>query len=139
MPQIHHAAICTRDVETTLQFWRDGLDFVVMMDRSFEGDWPTLFGAPTASLRSIFLGDPAYPESGIVELVDFGTDLASPAPASGPALGFFLLSVFTDLSASLARLDAIGLGGPPRRTVTSGVHMAVVHDPNGVRVELIDR
>ena len=139
MPQIHHAAICTRDVETSLQFWRDGLGFVVMMDRSFEGDWPTLFGAQTESLRSIFLGDPADPDSGIVELVDFGSDLGSPLLANGPALGFFLLSVFTDLSASLARLDAIGLGGGPRRTITAGVQMAVVHDPNGVRVELIGR
>jgi glyoxylase I family protein len=139
MPQIHHAAICTRDVETSVQFWRDGLGFVVMMDHSFDGDWPTLFGARSTSLRSIFLGDPDHPDSGIVELVDFGTDLEARAPDAGPALGFFLLSVYTDLPASLARLDSIGLGGPPRRTVTAGVHMAVVRDPNGVRVELIDR
>lgn len=139
MPQIHHAAICSRDVEASLRFWRDGLGFIVMMDHVFEGDWPTLFEAKSTSLRSIFLGDPAYPDSGIVEIVDFGTDLALPAAHAGPVLGFLLVSVFTDVSAALERLAALGMGGPPRRTVTAGVEMAVVHDPSGVRVELIDR
>jgi hypothetical protein len=30
--------------------------------------WPELFGAKTDRLRSIFLGDPQTPDSGIVEL-----------------------------------------------------------------------
>jgi glyoxylase I family protein len=38
---IHHSAICVRDVEASLRFWRDGLGFEVLMDERFTGDWPT--------------------------------------------------------------------------------------------------
>jgi glyoxylase I family protein len=54
-----------------MRFWRDGLGFTELFDQTFSGDWPTLFGAHTDRLRSIFLGDPATPDSGIVELVVF--------------------------------------------------------------------
>ena len=42
MTKLHHAAICTTDIEGGLAFWRDGLGLEVMMDHCFEGDWPTL-------------------------------------------------------------------------------------------------
>lgn len=137
MPVIHHSAICVRDVEASLRFWRDGLGFEVLMDERFEGDWPTLLRAPSSSLRAVFLGDPAAPGAGIVELVDLG-----PVPAGGgggPAVaGVLVLSVLTDLDAALARLAALGLGGVPRRIAVAGVAMAVVADPDGVAVELVD-
>lgn len=140
MSVIHHSAICVRDVEVSLRFWRDGLGFRVMMDERFEGDWPTLFHAPTTSLRAVFLGDPAARDAGIVELVDLGE---VPAPvldaASAPAsAGMLLLSVMTDLDAALERLASLGLGGTPRLIDVSGVAMAVVVDPDGVLVELVD-
>ena len=128
MSVVHHSAICVRDVETSLRFWRDGLGFAVLMDERFAGDWPTLLRAPSTTLRAVFLGDPADPEAGIVELVDLGDvpDGVEPASASS---GFLLLSVMTDLDATLDRLAALGLGGTPRRIVVSGVAMAVVVDP----------
>ena len=133
----HHTAICTTDVDESLRFWRDGLGFEVLMDMAFEGGWRELFGASTDSLRSVFLGDPAEQTGGIVELVDFGPT-PEPAPAVGPAVGFFLVSVYTGVDAALARLAELGVGGEPRRIEVHGVAMAVVTDPNGVRVELID-
>jgi hypothetical protein len=48
------------------------------------------------------------------------------------------VSVITDVEATLARLARLALGGAPRRVVVSGVEMAVVHDPDGVMVELVD-
>jgi hypothetical protein len=107
------------------------------MDMSFEGDWPTLFDAPSDELRSVFLGDPADPSGGIVELVDLGEVPTGPASLEPPATGFFLVSVYTDVDAALARLSDLGIGGTPRRITVHGVAMAVVQDPNGVRVELI--
>jgi catechol 2,3-dioxygenase-like lactoylglutathione lyase family enzyme len=71
VPGIHHAAIVTTDVERSLRFWRDGLGFTELFDHTFTGDWPTLFDARTDRLRSIFLGDPNTPDTGIVELVVF--------------------------------------------------------------------
>ena len=138
MGRIHHSAICVTDVGESLRFWRDGLGFAVLMDRSFEGDWPKLFGAPGRLLRSVFLGDPSDDDSGIVELVEFDGALPGPQDRGGPNSGFFLLSVTTDVEAVLTRLRQLGLGGEPRRIKAYGVDMAVVSDPNGVRVELVD-
>ena len=90
---IHHSAICVRDVEASLRFWRDGLGFEVTMDHRFEGDWPTLLHGPSRELRSVFLGDPGHPASGTVELVHLG-DVDGPASGGGPAgAGFLLLSI----------------------------------------------
>ena len=58
--------------------------------------------------------------------------------AAIPTNGMFLLSFNVDLDQTLARLGDLGLGGEPRQIVNSGVRMAVVEDPDGVRVELID-
>jgi catechol 2,3-dioxygenase-like lactoylglutathione lyase family enzyme len=137
--RIHHTAICTRDIDTSLRFWRDGLGFVQTMDASFAGDWPTLFGARQPRLRSVFLGDPDSKESGIIELVEFSGGMAdAPGSPSEPAIGFFLVSVYLQIEPTLARLASLGLGGSPARISLDDVQMAVVRDPNGVRVELID-
>jgi glyoxylase I family protein len=135
--QVHHSAIGTRDVASSLVFWRDGLGLEVLMDERFEGDWPGLFGGTSTTLRSVFLGDPAGPDSGVVELVDLG-DMGPPAPTGSPAVGFFLLSLVAELDHVLPRLAALGVGGTPRVITVHGVRLAVVHDPNGVRVELMD-
>jgi glyoxylase I family protein len=135
---VHHSAICVRDVEESLRFWRDGLGFTVLMDQRFRGDWPTLLEAPSDSLRAVFLGDPASAGSGIVELVDLGPVAPGPARETPPAPGFLLVSVIADVDPTLARLATLGLGGAPRRVEVSGVAMAVVRDPDGVPVELVD-
>ena len=138
MPRIHHSAICTNDVETSLRFWRDGIGFEQMMDMEFEGDWPTLFDAPATSLRSIFLGDPAAPDSGIVELVDLG-EVPEGGAGVPPTTGFCLLSVDLDLEETLGRLVELGFGDDLRRITVHGVDMAAITDPNGIRLELIER
>lgn len=138
MPRVHHTAICSTDVDASLVFWRDGLGFAVLMDERFRGDWPTLFEAPTDRLRAVFLGDPAHPDSGIVELVDLGSGTADGSPpTASPAPGVLLVSVLTDVEVALARLAALGLGGTPRRIEVHGIVMATVRDPDGVLVELV--
>ena len=137
--RLHHAAICTRDIERSLVFWRDGLALDVIMDHTFDGDWPTLLRARSSTLRSVFLGDPAAPEAGVVELVDFGTPMDASIDNPADRAGFLLLSFNVDLDATLARLDASGmLPDPPRQITEHGVRMAVIYDPDGVQVELVD-
>ena len=139
---VHHTAIVTADVEQSLRFWRDGLGFSELLDYEFTGDWPTLFDATTEVLRSIFLGDPATPDTGIVELVVFeGAGAAAPA-VPGPSHGFFLISLQRDVDPTLARLAGVGFTDGVRRISMPApggktVEMAVITAPDGVRVELI--
>ena len=140
---VHHSAIVTSDVELSLRFWRDGLGLVEMLDHTFTGDWPTLFDAATDVLRSVFLGDPEHPDSGIVELVHFdGVDGATVDPGLGPRPGFFLLSLERDVETTLTTLAELGFTDGVRRISMPGprgtaVAMAVITAPDGVRVELI--
>jgi glyoxylase I family protein len=142
---LHHAALCVRDLDASLRFYRDGLGLDVLMDHRFEGDWPTLFDASSHHLRSVFLGDPANPDAGMVELVVFDDEPGEPpgpvAGAGPPGAGFFLLSFFVDVDAALHRLRDLGFGEHPRRIEQPGpvgaVSMATVRDPDGVLVELI--
>lgn len=145
--RLHHSALCVRDLDASLRFYCDGLGLEELMSRDFEGDWPSLFGAPSWRLRSVFLGDLAHPESGVVELVVFEGDDESPIPPTTPAgspprSGFFLLSFFVDVAATLDRLSRLG-HAEVRRIEQPGprgpVAMATVHDPDGVLVELVDR
>jgi catechol 2,3-dioxygenase-like lactoylglutathione lyase family enzyme len=144
---VHHSAISTRDIDAGIRFYRDGLGLQVLMDHEFDGDWSTLFDAPSDRLRSVFLGDPDSPDAGIVELVTFagdGTGDSDDAPGPAPPRsGFFLLSFFVDVDETLARLAAVGLDRPARRIRVPGpggdVEMATVRDPDGVLVELIGR
>jgi catechol 2,3-dioxygenase-like lactoylglutathione lyase family enzyme len=139
---VHHTAIVTTDVEDSMRFWRDGLGFTELMDYTFTGDWPTLFDAKTDTLRSIFLGDPETPDTGIVELVVFEGAAAPPPAVTGPAVGFFLVSLQREVEPTLARLGELGFTEGLRRISMPApggkeVQMAVISAPDGVRVELI--
>ena len=138
---LHHAALCVRDLDASLRFYRDGIGLAVLMDHRFDGDWPALFGAHSHTLRSVFLGDPASTDAGIVELVVFDGGVEDAALPGAPTAGFFLVSFFVDVDATLARLRELDLGGRARRVEQPGpsgaVPMATVRDPDGVLVELI--
>jgi catechol 2,3-dioxygenase-like lactoylglutathione lyase family enzyme len=141
MTGIHHTAIVTADIERSIRFWCDGLGFSELFDHTFTGDWPTLFGATTDRLRSVFLGDPAVPDTGLVELVQF-EEAVRGQPPSAPAFGFFLLSLERDVDVTLAELATLGFDDGVRRIEMPApggkvVIMAVVTAPDGVRVELI--
>jgi catechol 2,3-dioxygenase-like lactoylglutathione lyase family enzyme len=152
--RVHHSAVHVRDMDSSLRFYRDGIGLEVLMDHVFEGDWPALFDAPSSTLRSVFLGDPAHAEAGVVELVTFdgpapvtagsstpGTSAGTPDGGSSSAgTGFFLLSFYVDVDEVLTRLGALGFG-PARRieqpAPTGPVSMACVYDPDGIRIELV--
>ena len=130
--RIHHAAVVVADVDASLRFWRDGLGFELLMDETFEGDWKTLFGIDATKVRSVMVGDPSRPGSGIVEFVQFlGADVPS---------GFELLSLFVgDVDEALAKLG--GAASELRRIEVDSpdgpVPMVTVRDPDGVLVEII--
>lgn len=142
MPGIHHTAIVTADVDRARRFWCEGLGLTELMDHTFRGDWPTLFGAATDELRSVFLGDPATPGTGIVELVVLANAHAAAPAAQGPRHGFFLVSLERDVEPTLAALADLGFCEGVRRISMPApggamVAMAVITAPDGVVVELI--
>jgi len=157
--RVHHSAIVVHDLDSSLRFYRDGIGLEVLMDHVFEGDWRTLFDAPSNTLRSVFVGDHRNADAGVVELVVFHGEEPTPAGGSGPdsagapgatgapgadgaaaGAGFFLLSFYVDVDAVLERLAALGFG-PARRidqpSPTGPVPMASLLDPDGVRIELV--
>ena len=118
------------------------MGLVEFFDHEFTGDWPTLFNASTDRLRSVFLGDPAHPDAGIVELVAFADANPGTDVPERPQIGFFLLSFNVDVEPTLERLAGLGFEDGVRRiAVDAGggkkVPMAVVRAPDGVLVELI--
>jgi catechol 2,3-dioxygenase-like lactoylglutathione lyase family enzyme len=139
---IHHTVVVVRDLEASLRFYRDGLGLDVLRDRLVEGDWPDLFDAPGRHVHAVFLGDAGVPDdhAGVLELNVFDGDVPGGPPPSPPRAGFFLLSFFADVEATLGRLAALGLGGRPRRVTQSTprgpVTLAAVHDPDGLLVLL---
>ncbi|WP_175616133.1 VOC family protein [Mycobacterium sp. GA-1841] len=146
MRAVHHTAIITDDIDVSLRFWRDGLGLTQFMDHTFVGDWKSLFGADTDTLRSVFLGDPDHPDGGIVELVRFvepedGGDAGVPPPQC-PRRGLFLVSLHRGVEDTLMTLSTHGFTEGVRRISMPApggkrVAMAVITAPDGVLVELV--
>jgi glyoxylase I family protein len=108
-----------------------------MLDEHFDGPWRDLFRARSERVRAIFLGDPAEPYAGIVELVvmDGGADNARPA---GPMQhGFGWLSFWVDLDATLARLRHLHRDRDLVVIETNGNRLATLLDPDDIRIELL--
>ncbi len=140
---IHHSVIAVDNLEVSLRFYRDGLGLDVLADREVEGDWPGLFGAPSRSLRAVFIGDAHVPDvfAGVLELNELGGDQVPQTRSPSPRpRGLFMLSFFVDVEATLSRLANLGLGGSPRRirqpTPNGPITIATVHDPDGVLILL---
>src|SRR5258708_14058778 len=114
---IHHSVVVVSDLEASLSFYRDGIGLDLLQDRHVEGDWPDLFDAPSRRVRAVFLGDAGVPDdhAGVLELNVFDGPIPQGPPPSPPRTGSFLLAFIVDVEATLSRLAAPGLGGPPPR------------------------
>ena len=141
-PAIHHTAIVVSDLETSLRFYVEGLGLEVLRDREVEGDWPSLLGVASTTLRAVFLGKSDIPDdtAGVLELNVFPGGAVTLVPASPPQAGLFMISYFVDVEATLARLDKLGLARDVRRVVQAtpngSITLATVRDPDGVAVLL---
>jgi catechol 2,3-dioxygenase-like lactoylglutathione lyase family enzyme len=136
----HHVGICPADMDTSLSFYRDGLGLSVLVDAVLEMDLQPLLGASTSSVRTVFLGDPRHPDTGIIELLDLRDGVApgQDEPPGLPRRGAFLVSFQMPVEPALDRLRALGLGGTPRRVpVPGGGVAATVVDPDGTVIELL--
>ena len=121
-PAIHHTVIVVKDLDASLRFYKDGIGLEILNDRQVQGDWPWLFGAPSQSLRAVFLGDPQVPDdsAGVLELNVFDGEVQPGIQSTATTTGFFLLSFFVDVDTTLHRLSELNLGGLPKRADQPG-------------------
>jgi catechol 2,3-dioxygenase-like lactoylglutathione lyase family enzyme len=140
---LHHVAMLPANLEESIRFYRDGIGLPLLFDAEVTADLMTLIGAPSNQTRTVFFGDPEDPNTGTLELIALaGFDPSAEAPVEfGPRRGLHLISFQVDVEATLARLRDLGLGGEPRRIRTSRSNelVAVVVDPDGTPVELLDK
>jgi glyoxylase I family protein len=138
---IHHTVIRVEDMDRSIAYWRDGIGLDLLMDGEFEGDWPTLFDAPSKVLRSVFLGEGGR-DGGILELVDFGPPGRPQPRGELTDVGLMLVAFQCAIDPVLVRMEALGLGAPLRDvTVPSArgpVRIVLLEDPNGVPFELTE-
>jgi glyoxylase I family protein len=134
--QLHHVSLFVRDAERSIRFYRDGLGFVIRIDREFDGDWPGLFGVASRRLRAVILGDADRPHQ--VELVTLAEPVPDGPRPSAPVTGTAILSFNVDLEAMLPTLLAAGATDLRRTELSNGAAAATVRDPDGILVQLLD-
>jgi glyoxylase I family protein len=137
-----HVGLCPADIEASLRFYVDGIGLDVIFDITLKGDHYDLIGVHTEKVRTIFLSDKSNPMSSRLELLDLrdGRAAAEQPRAGLPQRGLMLVSFVTPVEETLARLQDMGLGGRPRIMPTVGGGLsAMVVDPDGVMVELLDQ
>jgi|SRR5262245_775378 len=136
--QVHHVTLFVRDTDRSLRFYRDALGLAILVDREFDGDWPTLLGVASKRLRAVILGDPKHPHVGQVELITFAEPVPDGPPPLAPATGTVVLAFLVDLDAVLPALLDAGATDLRRTTLANGHAAATVRDPDAVLVELLD-
>ena len=137
--QVHHVVLFVQDAERSLRFYRDGVGCTVLVDREFDGDWPTLLGVASTRLHAVILGSADDPHVGQVELVTLAEPVPEGPPPAAPATGTVMLSFLVALEPVLASVVALGATDVRRTMLANGHAIATVRDPDGVMVELMDR
>lgn len=137
---MHHVALTPADVDESIRFYRDGIGLKVLSDADIPGNWSGVFNARSDQLKSVYLGDPDRPESGVIELMVFQDGHDERPEKTAPAVGFFLISFIVDMDETLERLKALGFAQDAIRKSPMApipTEMILVKDPDGVWVELI--
>ena len=143
---IHNTVVSATNLTKSLDFYVKGIGLDIIREFTFEGDLKTLFGSDSSAVRGYFLGDTSSVNNGtagVTYLVQFD-DVQEEKPcedvhSTHPESGLFQTSFWLgdDFNATLARLEALGLGGKPHMA-TFGTNpratYATVRDPDGVRI-----
>ena len=138
--QLHHVVLFVHDAERSLRFYRDGVGCTVLVDREFDGDWPTLLGVASTRLRAIILGQPRRSprRSGGAR---HPRRTGARGPTAGGARDRHGHAVVPRRCSSRCSRGVVALGATDvrRTTLANGHAVATVRDPDGIMVELMDR
>jgi catechol 2,3-dioxygenase-like lactoylglutathione lyase family enzyme len=132
-----HIGICVSDLQRSLRFYCDGLGFEKGEAFPIDSTFAEALEVPgDTTLTSQFIRR----EGLAVELLHF----TAPEPTGRPSahrnqLGLTHLSFYVD-DVDLAAAALVAVGGTileTTRTTTDGIDLMFLHDPDGVRVELM--
>lgn len=139
-----HSGITVRDMDVSLQFYRDGLGLEEQFDRLLEADYlRTVLALDFTAIRAVYL---SIPGGGIVELLEYQGIERMPARSRPSDFGSGHLCLYVEGIAELAS-RLIAHGGVPRSaepvTIMSGPNEGAtsiyICDPDGYAVELFER
>jgi lactoylglutathione lyase len=123
--RLMHTLLRVRDMERTLAYYCGALGMTVQVDRA----------GPAPGRRNVFAGYGPYDTTPQMEFVDEGDERTY---ALGDAYGHVAIQV-EDVAGLCEALVAAGYAAPHvgPKTVPSGSRIALVRDPDGYEIELI--
>ena len=135
---VHHVSFTVSDMERSVAFYRDGLDFEVLDDRTVQGAFPEAVSAlPGAHMRIVHLGGHGQ---GLELIHYYAPPGNSPAPRTCDVGSAHLCYIVDDIDAAMEKVGAHGArflseakaveGGP-----NEGNRMVYFLDPDGIPME----
>ena len=139
-----HGGITVRDMDRSLEFYRDGLGLDVAWDRILDGPYlPVVLGLDFEHIRGVYLH---IPGGGFVELLEYVGIERFPANSRPCDYGAGHLCLYVDdVEAMHARLVSMGYAARSAAVVditagpNSGARSCYMTDPDGYAVELFQR
>ena len=139
-----HGGITVKDMETSLKFYRDGLQLEVEFDVINSAEYlRTVVAVPFSEMRIVYL---RIPNSGFVELLEYrGVERhsasARPCDFGGGHLCFYV----DDIDALVARMHSLGYSSRSATAIdivagpNIGAKVVYLIDPDGYFVELFQK
>ncbi|MFM7499414.1 MAG: VOC family protein [Actinomycetota bacterium] len=139
-----HGGITVKDMESSLKFYRDGLQLEVEFDVINSADYlRTVVALPSSEIRIVYL---RIPNSGFVELLEYrGLERHSASARPCDFGGGHLCLYVDDVDAILSRMQSLGYSA---RSVSAvdivagpniGAKVVYLIDPDGYFIELFQK
>ena len=141
---LFHGGITVKNMETSLKFYRDGLQLEVERDVVNNSEYlRTLIALRFSEIRIVYL---RVPGSGFIELLEYrGIEQRSAAAPPSDYGGGHLCLYVDDVDAAAARLHGLGYSSRSPKAVdivagpNIGAKLIYMIDPDGYHVELFQK
>ena len=139
-----HGGITVKDMESSLKFYRDGLQLEVEFDVINSADYlRTVVALPSSEIRIVYL---RIPNSGFVELLEYrGLERHSASARPCDFGGGHLCLYVDDVDAILSRMQSLGYSARSESAVdivagpNIGAKVVYLIDPDGYFIELFQK
>jgi len=139
-----HGGITVKDMESSLKFYRDGLQLQVEFDVINSADYlRTVVALPSSEIRIVYL---RIPNSGFVELLEYrGLERHSASARPCDFGGGHLCLYVDDVDAILSRMQSLGYSARSDSAVdivagpNIGAKVVYLIDPDGYFIELFQK